>query len=494
MPFLHFFDGFRTSHEVARSSSSRATTTCAHDATTSCIAAHAPARLTPDHPVLRGTAQNPDVFFQAREAVQPLLRRRARHRAGRMDQLRRAHRPALPPLRLRSAHPRPSASSCSMGSGVGAAQETVDDLTAARRAGRPVKVRLYRPFSTDALRGRPARRPCARSPCSTAPRSRAPSASRSTWTSSPPCARAELGDGALRRTMPRGHRRPLRPVVQGIHPGDGQGGLRRAGRRPSPRATSPSASSTTSPTCACRRPRRSTSPSADEVAGAVFFGLGADGTVGANKNSIKIIGEDTDLYAQGYFVYDSKKSGSMTVSHLRFGPSRSARLPDRRRDFVACHQFDFLEQIDVLELRRARRDVPAQQPLRADEVWDQLPREVQQQIIDKKLRVLRDRRLQGRRARPGMGGRINTSCRPASSRSPACCRATRRSRRSRTSIKKTYGKQGRGGRRAELRRRRPVAGRICTRSRCPTSVTATARPTAVVADDAPDFVKRVTAR
>ncbi len=98
---------------------------------------------------------------------------------------------------------------------------------------------------------------------------------------------------------------------------------------------------------------------------ALFYGLGADGTVGANKNSIKIIGEETDNYAQGYFVYDSKKSGAITISHLRFGPKpiRSSYLITKA-NFVACHQFSFLERIDMLKLRRARRHLPAQQPLR----------------------------------------------------------------------------------------------------------------------------------
>src|SRR5262249_39704338 len=125
----------------------------------------------------------------------------------------------------------------------------------------------------------------------------------------------------------------------------------------------------------------------DDVVRAVFFGLGSDGTVGANKNSIKIIGEGTDNYAQGYFVYDSKKSGSTTVSHLRFGPrpTRSEYLI-HSANFVGCHQFSFLEKLDVLELARPGGTFLLNTPHGPDEVWDRLPREVQEQILSKGLK------------------------------------------------------------------------------------------------------------
>ena len=134
----------------------------------------------------------------------------------------------------------------------------------------------------------------------------------------------------------------------------------------------------------------------DDVVRAVFYGLGADGTVGANKNSIKIIGEDTPNFAQGYFVYDSKKSGSVTISHLRFGPRpiRSAYLVNRA-NFVACHQFGFLDKFEMLDTAVPGATFLLNSPYGADEVWDHLPREVQQQIVDKAAQVLRHRRLQG---------------------------------------------------------------------------------------------------
>ena len=141
---------------------------------------------------------------------------------------------------------------------------------------------------------------------------------------------------------------------------------------------------------------------------AVFYGLGADGTVGANKNSIKIIGEDTGNYAQGYFVYDSKKSGAMTISHLRFGskPIRSSYLIEKA-SFVACHQFSFLERVDVLHLAEPGAVFLLNSPFGPAEVWEHLPRTVQEQIIDKKLRFhVID--AYGVAKENGMGGRINT--------------------------------------------------------------------------------------
>ena len=170
----------------------------------------------------------------------------------------------------------------------------------------------------------------------------------------------------------------------------------------------------------------------DERVRAVFFGLGADGTVGANKNSIKIIGEETDNDAQGYFVYDSKKSGAITISHLRFGPGpiRSSYLI-RKAGFVACHQFGFLEKYDMLEYAVPGGTFLLNAPYGKDEVWKHLPRKVQEQIVDKKLKVYAIDAYDGRGEDRAWAAASTRSCRPASSRSPASCRARRRSPRSR---------------------------------------------------------------
>jgi hypothetical protein len=164
---------------------------------------------------------------------------------------------------------------------------------------------------------------------------------------------------------------------------------------------------------------------------ALFFGLGADGTVGANKNSIKIIGEDTENYAQGYFVYDSKKSGSITTSHLRFGPKpiHSSYLITRA-NFVACHQFSFLERIDVLKLADEGAVFLLNSQFGKDEVWDQLPRPVQQEIITRSSSSTSSMVTAWPR-KPAWASASTPSCRPASSPSAACCRAKRPSKPSR---------------------------------------------------------------
>ena len=157
---------------------------------------------------------------------------------------------------------------------------------------------------------------------------------------------------------------------------------------------------------------------------ALFFGLGADGTVGANKNSIKIIGEETDNFAQGYFVYDSKKSGAITTSHLRFGPRplHSSYLITKA-SFVACHQFSFLERIDVLKAAEPGATFLLNSTFGPDEVWDHLPAHRAAPDHRKEAEVLRHRRLRGGPARPAWAAASTPSCRPASSPSAACCRA-----------------------------------------------------------------------
>ena len=171
----------------------------------------------------------------------------------------------------------------------------------------------------------------------------------------------------------------------------------------------------------------------EETVRCMFFGLGSDGTVGANKNSIKIIGEETDNYAQGYFVYDSKKSGTVTTSHLRFGPKpihAPYLIEANQANFVACHQFSFLEKFDMLKYAKPGGVFLLNSLFGPDEVWDQLPVEVQKSIIEKKLKfyVINGYDVADK---TGMGGRVNTIMQTASSPSAACCRVTRPSPRSR---------------------------------------------------------------
>ncbi len=185
-----------------------------------------------------------------------------------------------------------------------------------------------------------------------------------------------------------------------------------------------------------------------DVTNAMFFGLGADGTVGANKNSIKIIGEETDFHAQGYFVYDSKKSGSRTISHLRFGPNpiHSPYLI-QKASFIACHQYEFLFQTDMLRYASTGAVFLLNSPFSKEEVWNKLPKKVQAQDHRQEDQVLQHRRLHRRRRKPAWARASTPSCRPASSPSPASCPRTTPSRRS------------------SIPSRRPTARRATTSSR-----------------------------
>ena len=180
----------------------------------------------------------------------------------------------------------------------------------------------------------------------------------------------------------------------------------------------------------------------DDVSASLFYGLGADGTVGANKNSIKIVGQETELFAQGYFVYDSKKSGAITVSHLRTSkkPIRSAYLVNRA-GFVACHQFEFVDKIDVLEHAAPGAAFLLNAPFPADEVWDQLPTEMQEQIVEKKLRFFAIDAYELAK-RSGMGSRINTIMQTCFFSISGILPADEAIKHIKKSIEKSYGKRG----------------------------------------------------
>ncbi len=354
IPFIHFFDGFRTSHEVAKVEQ-LAPDDMRAMLTADMVRAHRDRSLNPDRPVLRGTAQNPDVYFQGRETVNryydacPEIVQRAMDRFAFLTGRQ---------YRLFDYYGAPDAERVVvlMGSSACAAQECVDALNAHGGKVGIVKVHLFRPFlqRKPSSKPHPAADQSAVLPFSTAPRNRAAWASpsyldvvTSLYETRPFPYHAARLQRALRSRQQRVHSRlawprpcsrkwtspqPRRHFVVGIDDDVTHLSLR----------TDPAFSTEN-----------------QETVRAVFYGLGADGTVGANKNSIKIIGEGTDLHAQGYFVYDSKKSGAMTVSHLRFGelPIRSSYLISRA-SFVACHQFSFLERIDVPPVRRTGRNLP----------------------------------------------------------------------------------------------------------------------------------------
>jgi pyruvate-ferredoxin/flavodoxin oxidoreductase len=340
VPFMHFFDGFRTSHEVNKirlltQDDLRALIR------TDDVLAHRLRGLTPDAPVLRGSAQNPDTFFQAREACNRYYDNVPGLVTDVFDELagRTGRRYSL--VEYEGA-PDAERVVVIMGSGVGAVQETVEELNRRGEKVGLVKVRLYRPFPTEAL---VAALPTSAKAVAVLDRVKEPGAPADPLHLDVLAALARAG-----RSVPKllGGRYGLSSkeftpsMVKGVFD-------ELAKDHPKPRFTVGIVDDVTHLSI----PADPTFEVPSDAVSAVFFGLGADGTVGANKNSVKIIGEGTDDYAQGYFVYDSRKSGSTTVSHLRFGHSeiRSTYLVEQA-DFVAVHQFGLLEKMKVLELAK----------------------------------------------------------------------------------------------------------------------------------------------
>ena len=402
IPFLHFFDGFRTSHEINKVSVLDEEDIRALIPKDD-IHAHRQRSLDPERPVLRGTAQNPDVFFQAREAVNPFysaapgivqeVMDRFGERTGRQYQLfdyvgdEDAERVLV-----------------MMGSGIGAATETVAHLVELGEKVGLVKVRLFRPFSVDALI---KTLPSTTKSIAVLDRTKEPGA----------FAEPLYQDivSVLAETWRLAHPNVAVPEVTG-----GRYGL-------SSKEFTPAMVKSVLDELSQHDPKRHftvgiiddvshTSLRWDnefvtelaETTRAVFYGLGSDGTVSVNKSSVKIIGENTQLFSQGYFVYDSKKAGSVTISHLRFGPQpiHSSYLISRA-NFVACHQFHFLQKMDVLRVAERGATFLLNSSYRPDEVWGNLPFEVQREIIQKQLRLyVVDAHAVGQQA--GLGHRINT--------------------------------------------------------------------------------------
>jgi pyruvate-ferredoxin/flavodoxin oxidoreductase len=403
VPFLHVFDGFRTSHEVnkiEKLNDDDIRALISEDL----VRAHRARGLSPDRPVMRGTAQNPDVYFQARETVNPFYAATPGIVQGMMDKLaartgRQYH------LFDYIGAPDAERVLVLMGSGAEAVQETVDYLVAQGEKIGAIKVRLYRPFSVEHLL---AALPATVKAIAVLDRTKEPGSAGEPLYQDVVTALAEgLAAGtAPFATMPRvvGGRYGLSSkeftpaMIAGIY-------TELSKAQPKNHFTI-GIIDDVSHTSLDYDPAFDVEP--DETVRAVFWGLGSDGTVGANKNSIKIIGEETDNEAQGYFVYDSKKSGARTVSHLRFGPKpiHSTYLI-RQANLVAVHQFGFLQRYDVLREAKTGGIFLLNAPYGPTEVWDQLPRPVQQAIIDKGLRfyVIDGYSIA---QEVGMGGRINT--------------------------------------------------------------------------------------
>jgi pyruvate-ferredoxin/flavodoxin oxidoreductase len=489
VPFLHFFDGFRTSHEIdkiAVLSDDDLRALVPDDD----LLAFRSRGMTPDAPVVRGTAQNPDVFFQAREAANPFYVDAPGIVQDVMDHFaeRTGRRYGLAEY---AGAPDAERVVVLMGSGVGAAEEAIDALVA---TGEPVgllKVRLYRPFPAEQVVA--ALPPTVRS-VAVLDRTKEPGAIGEPLYLDVVAALDEACD-----------RQPElfaeRPRVSG-----GRYGLASkeftpamvkavldelAGERPARHFTVGIYDDVSRLSLALDREFRTARP--DGEVQAMFFGLGADGTVGANKASVKIIGESTDLFAQGYFVLDSKKAGSVTVSHLRFGPRpiRSTYLVEDA-DFVACHHFGLLERMPVLDHAKRGATFLLNSPFGPDDVWDHIPRDVQEQIIDKEIRfwvidgysVARD---------AGMGNRVNTVMQPCFFQLAGVLPADEAIARIKESVEKAYGRRGR----TVVDRNFAAIDRSLAALRpvqVPDRVTSDRTIGVPIPDDAPDFVRTVTAR
>ncbi len=486
IPFLHIMDGFRTSHEIQkikRLSDDDIRALLDADA----IRAHRSRALTPDRPVIRGTAQNPDVFFQARETVNPFysatpdavqaIMQQLHERVGRRYQLFDY-----------VGHPEAERVIVMMGSGCETAEATVRHLINEGEKVGLVKVRLFRPFSQQHLV------------------EAIPATVRSI--------------GVLDRTKEPGsageplYQDVVTAIAESVASGDApfHGMPRIVGGRYglSSKEFTPAMVQGVLANLSADKPRNHFTVGivddvsftnieydpgfdieSDEVTRAVFWGLGSDGTVGANKNSIKIIGEGTGLYAQGYFVYDSRKAGARTISHLRFGPEpiRNTYLIGKAQ-FVAVHQFGFLERYDTLGLADEGATFLLNSPYGPEEVWDHLPRRAQEQIIQRRLKffvidaykVAKDQQL---------GARINTVMQTCFFALSGILPQDQAIEKIKAAIRKSYGKRGEAVVRMNFAAVDAALAHMAE-VEVPATATSNIEIPSVVPEEAPEFVQEVT--
>ena len=477
VPFLHFFDGFRTSHEIDKIE-------VLDDADLEALIdgdalrGHRSRGLSPDHPSLRGSAQNPDVFFQAREAANSFYLAVPGIVQGCMDELATRTGRSYSLVDYVGA-PDAERVIVMMGSGTGAAEETVERLRSRGERVGLVKIRLFRPFPADEFRA--ALPPTVRT-IAVLDRTKEPGAP---------------GE-PLYQDVVMAVAGPRMPRVLG-----GRYGL-------SSKEFTPAMVKAVFEEASKADPKQNfTVGIVDDVTHsslafdpgfstdsarvrAVFYGLGSDGTVGANKATVKIVNEETDLFAQGYFVYDSKKSGSMTVSHLRFSdePIHSTYLIDRA-NFVACHQFGLLRRVDVLKVAEHGATVLLNTPFPVEDVWRNLPPSAKRHIIDKDLKVfVIDANSLAQQL--GLGARINTVMQPCFFALSEVLPVEQAKAAMKRSIVRSYGHQGGD----VVERNRAAVDRALAEMH-PLEILADAvidHEQPLVYDGAPDFVTRVTGR
>ncbi len=438
VPFLHFFDGFRSSHEVNKIEQ-LTVEDLKNFIPTELVYEHRKRALTPDNPVLRGTAQNPDVYFQGRETVNKYYNEAPEKVQEAMDEFAKM---TGRQYKLFDYYGAPDATRVviMMGSGAEAALETVNYMSERmeEKVGL-INVRLYRPFSVKHLLNVI---PKTVQKISVLDRTKEPGAIGEPLYLDVVTAIAEAmaSDEKPFEKMPR---------ITG-----GRYGLSSKEFTPAMvkavydemKKDNPKNHYTVGINDDVTFTSLDFDPSfiieGDDVVRAMFYGLGADGTVGANKNSIKIIGEETENFAQGYFVYDSKKSGSTTVSHLRFGkkPIHSTYLI-QSTSFVGCHQFNLLEKFDVLEKIVEGGTFLLNSPYSKEETWQHLPKKLQEDIINKKLNFyVIDAYTVAKAA--GMGARINTIMQTCFFAISGVLPKDEAIAQIKNAIKKTYGSKG----------------------------------------------------
>lgn len=435
VPFLHFFDGFRTSHEVSKIEMVTEDV-MRQMIDEDLIIAHRLRAMNPERPVLRGTAQNPDVFFQARERCNPFYLKCADITQKVMDKFAAITGRQYKLFQYVGA-PDAERIVVLMGSGCETAHETVDYLTARGEKVGVLKVRLYRPFDI--------KRFCEALPATVK------SIAVLDRTKEPGSAGEPLYldvVSALNEGLSKGWVKSMPRVVCGRYglsskeftPAMVKAVLDNLSKAEPKNHFTVGITDDVTETSLEYDPEFSTE--ADDVIRAVFYGLGSDGTVSANKDSIKIIGENTDMYAQGYFVYDSKKAGAVTISHLRFGkrPIRSTYLISKA-NFVACHQPVFLYRYDMLKHLVPGGVFLLNTPYSKEEIWDKLPRSVQKALIDKKAKFYIIDAVSVAR-KTGMGGRINRIMQTCFFALAGVLPKDEAIEAIKQSIKKTYGRKG----------------------------------------------------
>jgi pyruvate-ferredoxin/flavodoxin oxidoreductase len=488
IPFLHFFDGFRTSHEVQKIeqiSRDQIRAMISDDL----ILAHRRRALSPDHPTIRGTAQNPDVYFQGRETVNkyyvavPAIVQKAMDKFAQLTgrQYKLFDYVGAPDAKFVIVI---------MASGADTTHETVEYLVSKNKKVGVLKVRLYRPFDAKAFA---EALPETVKAIAVLDRTKEP---------------GSVGEPlyedirtAIGEAMHEGWLKNKKyPKIVGGRYGLGS------------KEFTPAMVKAVFENLAAKESKNhftvgitddvtNTSLAVDEKwmlvhenrVECMFYGLGSDGTVGANKNSIKIIGADTDNFAQGYFVYDSKKAGAMTVSHLRFGPN-IIRTPSlcTKADFVACHNFSFLEKYDMLVNAKKGATFLLESPYAADEVWNRMPDEVEEQLIQKKIKFYVIDALKLAKEL-GLGARINTIMQTCFFYISNVLPQDQAIEALKKAIRKTYGKKGEEVVQSNFKAVDEAIAAL-KEVKVPRKVAGKLKMPPTVADDAPDFVKNVTAQ